>query len=250
MALSVFQCFNISFFQYFQRSLQRLASLGGRLKGYATRHAGHQMPAFGIEGELRLWLRSTALEIAAQRTCRHIVVEIARFLGLVIDGEHTGIELFVVSVKLLGHPVVEKPILCKGGVFFLRKAPVQLPPRISPQLVETAVERVGQREVTVSATVLHLHELALHEEAVLVQEFHIQHTTHIRGGTFVSAASEDAVPDGVPKEIAGVVHVHEHLLLREALAEAREPVSPPLNRGGRRSSLRRHQQRHTQADEK
>ncbi|MBQ7427614.1 MAG: hypothetical protein IJV20_10260 [Prevotella sp.] len=106
----------------------------------------------------------------------------------------------------------------------LRLSPVQLPAGICPQFVVTAIERVIELEESLSSPLLHLHNLPLHQVSVMVPQLGVEHAADLRGPVRVRLSRICREPDGVPQEIARVVHVHEHLLLRDPLAEEAEAV--------------------------
>ena len=79
-------------------------------------------------------------EIAHVRTFRHVVAIDTWHLGFVIDGEDAAVKLLVVAIELLGHLLVEEPLLGWPGVRMLILTPVQLPTCVGSQFIETAIE--------------------------------------------------------------------------------------------------------------
>ena len=90
-------------------------------------------------------------------------------------------------------------------------------------------------------TVRHFQLLAFHEVAVRREQLHVEDAAQVGGLAVVAACDIAFVPDGVAQEIAGVVDVQVHFLLRQRLAENPYAVGEGVDarRGGRVLRLRR-----------
>ena len=113
----------------------------------------------------------------------------------------------------------------------LRLSPVELPPRVGPQFEEPAVQRVGQGKEPTALSVPHFYEFALHEVAVVVPQFGIQHAAHAAGGSRVGFSGVGSKPNGIAQKVTPIVHVQEHFLLGDSLAEALQSVGQSFQWG-------------------
>ena len=207
-------------------SFQMQALVACRLESHTIGNTGHQVAA--LREELQFGLRRSLIDLrlTAKRTKRHLVEKVARFLGFVKDRKDAAVKLLVVAIVFLRHTVVVEPLLRDFVVGMLRDAPVQLPSRIGPQLIVAAVKRVLQHKGAVHLPVLQFQLLTLHEVTVLIQQLSIEDTAQATWRPCVAAAHIGLVVDGVAQEIAGVVHVDEHLFLRDGLTELLQTVGP------------------------
>ena len=207
-----------------QAAVACLAVLHRSLECHAAGQSLHHVSPLGIERELELRFVGVGLEITAQRTQCHVSCEHAFFLGFVVDGEHAAIEFLVVAEEVACHGLVVEVAFGVAAVWVFGLSPVQLPSGVGPQLEESRVEGVGQCEESAAPSVAHLHQLALHEESVVVPQFGIQHAADSARASAVGAPCVGREPEGVAQEVASVVHVHVHLLLRHALPEQSCPL--------------------------
>ena len=70
-----------------------------------------------------------------------------------------------------------------------------------------------------SLSVVHLHQLALHQITLLPVEFHVEQAAHVGRPSGVGAPGVGREPDGVAQLVASVVHVYIHLLLGDGASE-------------------------------
>ena len=93
-------------------------------------------------------------------------------------------------------------------------APIELPARIGSQFIIAGIGRIGKAERAVAHAVSQAQRLPFHQIAILVEEFGIKHTADVRGRHLAVSEHIRLVPDGVAQEVAVVVHVYRHYLLR------------------------------------
>ena len=199
-------------------------------EGHTCLRPLHYHAAFGIEvhyGRSFLHLRT---EITHVRTLRHVVVIDTRSCGLVVKRKYAAIEFLVVAVELLSHLLVEEPLLSRPGMGMLVLAPVQLPSGIGPQLVEASVEGIVQDEGASALPILQLHEMTLQHVAFLVPEFRIEQLAQVGQPASIASAHICLEEQRVAGKVAGIVHVHEHFLLRYVPAEEVEVLLPSFQR--------------------
>ena len=170
---------------------------------------------------------------SAHHLSGHCFGVVAFCLGLVIDGEDTAVEFVVVAVEVVLHLSGNEPILGILSVSSLVLSPVELPPRVGSQLVVACVGIVVDDEVGVASSVGHFHQLALHEVAFLVVEFHVEYTANLGGLSVVGLCGVGREPYCVADEVAGVVEMDIYLLLWQGLSEALEVVHEDVHGGGR-----------------
>ena len=84
---------------------------------------------------------------------------------------------------------------------------IEHPPGVCPQFVVSGIERVGQGERPMCRSVFHLQLLPFHEIAVRCEQFHVHDFAQV------------CEPPLVAHEVAGVVDMEVHFLLRQACAE-------------------------------
>ena len=109
------------------------------------------------------------------------------------------------------------------GVF--RLSPVELPTGVGPKFEVSRIQSVWQGEKPAAPSVAHLHQLAFYEEPVVVPQLGVQHAADLARPTAVRPAGKRREPDRIAQEVASIVHLHEHLLLRDALAYEPRPFS-------------------------
>ena len=197
---------------------------------YPVRHACHEVATFGKQLELGLGRSLVHFRLPTEGTERHLVIEVAWLFRFVEHGKDAAVELLVVHVVLPRHAFVEEPLLRNLFVWMLRDAPVELPSRVGPQFVVAPVERVLQGKAAMSLSALQLQLLSLHEIAVLIQQFGIEHSADSAWRASVTPADVCLVVNGVAKEIASIIHVDIDLFLRNRLAKPVETVGPSVER--------------------
>ena len=125
-------------------------------------------------------------------------------------------------------------------------APVELPARIGPQFVESAIERIVETEGTVALPLGETDEVALNKVAVLVPQLGIEQAAQVGGAPRVAASHVRLEVERVAGKVTGVVHVDEDLLLRHGTPEVFQIVLPALERGGQvaadGSTVRKHRE--------
>ena len=119
-------------------------------------------------------------------------------------------------------------------------SPIELPARVSPQLIVTGILRgLVQRKEPLPVPLTHLNQLAFQHVTILAVEFHIENPTHIRRTVGICPACISREPYGVTKLIASIVHVHVYLLLRNGPAEGCLPLCQFVSWGeGRQADVR------------
>ena len=109
------------------------------LESHSARQSLHEIAALGIEGEFQLAVLGLIGIEATHGAKGHIVCVFAWFEGLVIDGKHTTVELFIVSEILLLLSLCRKPFFYLFGMLALEASPIELPTRVCPKLIEPSI---------------------------------------------------------------------------------------------------------------
>ena len=163
----------------------------------------------------------------------HQLSVLAFFLRFVINGKHTAVEFIVVAEEVVLQLFGVEPLVGVLSVLPLIQSPVELPACVGPQFVIASIGIVVDDEVGVASSVGHFHQLALHEVSLLVVEFHVEYTANLGGLSVVGLGGVGREPYCVADEVAGVVEMDIHLLLRQGLSEAFEMVHEDVHGGGR-----------------
>ena len=197
-----------------QTSVSVLAFLAHSLKGKPLLHPVHPVSALGIDSHLSTRLFLPQLVIAPQGAQGHHLTVVSSLLGLVIHGEHTAVELVIITIELPCHLLSQEPGIDSLLPWMLMLSPVELPARIGSQFIIAGIGRIGKAERAAAHAVSQAQRLPFHQVAILVEEFGIKHTTDVRGRHLAVSEHIRLVPDGVTQEVAVVVHVYRHYLLR------------------------------------
>ena len=204
-----------------QDAFHLLAIRHGCFKGNTILHTSYQVAAFGKEREVEFALVRIVPELTAHHTQGHVASVVSWSERSVIDREDTTVKLVVVAEIFAFHLLVPEHETVAAGVFVLMFSPVQLPARISTKFVEAAVlNHIVQGEEAVTTSFAHLDELSLHQVSVVVQQFHIKHTTNLRRPVGIRLPRVGREPNGVALEIASVIEMDIHLFLRNGFAES------------------------------
>ena len=187
--------------------LQFLSVIPGSLERYPTRQASHQIASFGIESELHLSFLSVVVVGVLRGLAGHALCVLTFPNGFVVDREDTTVELVVITVEVVVHLLGDEPLLADLGVRPMEKSPVELPSGVGPELVESGICVVAYDKVAVASSVAHLNEFALHEVALMVVEFHIEHSADLGWFVVIGLCGVGREPEGVSDEVACVVGV-------------------------------------------
>ena len=116
------------------------------------------------------------------------MIEIARHIRCVKHRKNPAVKFLIVTIELLGHPFIKEPLLGNLIVRMLRNTPVELPTRISPQLIVAAIERILQNKTAMHLTIAQFQLLPLHKKAVLIEQLRIENTTQSARSSGIATA--------------------------------------------------------------
>ena len=193
-------------------------------KGYTILYARYQVPAFGEERELEFALVRIIFELAPHHTQGHIASVVTRCERFVVDGKHTAVEFIIIAEVFPFHLFVPKHKAKAAGMLMLMFSPIQLPSRIGSKFIKAAVlYLVVQSEEATASSLFHLNQFALHQIAVIVQQFYIKYAANFRRLACICLLCICSKPDCVALKVAGVVHMDINLFLRDGLTKGSLP---------------------------
>ena len=141
------------------------------------------------------------------------MIEVAWHIGFIKHRKNPAVKFLIVTIELLGHPFIKEPLLGNLIVRMLRNAPVELPTRISPQLIIAAVESIRQDETAVHLTISQFQLLPFHKITILIEQLRIENTAQSARSSGITTTDIGLIIYGISQEIARIVHMNKHLLL-------------------------------------
>ena len=187
----------------YQASLCPFAIAPCGLECHTALYPFHEIASFGIKRQQQFPLVWLVLVIATQGTQGHVPFISTRGKGLVVYGKDTTVQFLVVTVEILLSLFVDKPV---PAIFLrmhaLEPTPVELPPCISPQFVISSIlYHAVKCEEAVSPAIPHLHQLALHKVAIVVEQFDVQHSTYLRRLVVRTLSRVGSKPYGISQAV-------------------------------------------------